>query len=62
MKIVKWILDLFKPSYKVRCIDCGKIIDVNKESHYWWNEPSPGRTDDERTFVQCVDCAIDEDN
>ena len=62
MQIIKWFKNLFTPSFRVRCIDCGKIIDVNKESHYWWNEDTPGKTDGERTYVQCVECASAEND
>lgn len=59
--LFKWIKKLFSPKLYVRCVDCGRVLDVNSESHYWWNEKYGHGHKEERTLVQCVNCAQTEE-
>ena len=48
---------IFTPSRHVKCVDCGKLVAIDKESYCWWNEKYGKCKTEERTLVQCADCA-----
>lgn len=60
MELISKLVDYFKPSRLVKCIDCGRLVPIDKESYFWWTEKYGHNNREQRDMLQCVDCAIKE--